>query len=128
MHSRRNKDDGKISPQMEIILPLSPLMLKGRTTLVQEDKVKGLSRDSKKEEKEDASITIGLTTMLESVLTKRILQGMTTTTTTPTSKAMAIKGTTSSTTKERGMLLLLDMEMVVLPKGQETASQLKFPL
>lgn len=115
---------------MEIILPLSSLMLNGRTMLVQEDKVKDLSQDSKKEEKEDASIATSLATMIESVFTRRILQGMmiTTTTTTTTTKAMATKGTTSSTMKERGMLLLLDMEMVVLPKYQETPSMRKLML
>jgi len=43
--------------------------------LVQEIKVKGSSRDSKKEEKEDASIAsvTGFATALESVLTRRIL-------------------------------------------------------
>jgi len=40
-----------------------------------------------------------------------------TTITTTTTKAMTIKGTTSSTTKERGILPLLDTEMVVLPRS-----------
>ena len=43
----------------------SPLMLRGRIMLVQEDKVKGLSWDSKKEEKGDASIVTSLATSLE---------------------------------------------------------------
>ena len=107
-----------------ILLP-SPLMLKGRTMLVQGNKVKDLSRDSKKEEKEDVIIATGLATVLESVLTRRILQGMMLTTTT---KAMAIKGTTSSTTKEIGMLTLLDTKMVVLPKDQEIPSMRKVML
>jgi len=38
------------------------------------------------------------------------------TTTITISKAMAIKGTPSSTTKERGMFPLLEMELVDLPK------------
>lgn len=80
--------------------------------LVQENRVK----DSKKEEKEGATIVTSSATMVEIVLTRRILQGMTTTKTT-ISKAMKIKGTIGSTIKERGMLLLLDMEMVNLPKG-----------
>eukprot|EP00253_Pinus_taeda_P033904 PITA_33904 len=52
-------------------------------------------------------------------LTRRILQGMMTTTTTTITKAMEIKGRTSSTIKERGMLPQLDMEMVDLPKDKE---------
>ena len=47
-------------------------MLRGRTMLVQRNKVKDSSRDSKKEEREDASIVTGLATMLESVLIIRI--------------------------------------------------------
>ena len=94
---------------------------------VQEDKVKGLSYDSKKEEKEDASIVIGLATLLESVLTRRILQEMMTTITT-TSRAMAIEGTTGSITKERGILLLLEMEVVVLPRSRETPGMMKLML
>ena len=113
---------------METILLPSSLMLRGRTMLVHDDKVKGTSRDSKKEEKEDASIATGLTTMLESVFTRRILQGMMTTTTITIMKAMAIKRTRSSTTKERGILPLLDMEMVILPKGRETLGMRKLML
>ena len=66
--------------------------------------------------------------MLESVLIRRILHGMMTTTITTISKAMAIKGTTASTTMERGMLPLLDMEMVDLTKGRETPSMRKLML
>ena len=105
---------------MEMNLLLSPLMQIERTMLVQRNEVKNSSRDSKKEENEGATIATGLATMLESVLTRRILHGMMTTTTTTIttiSKAMEIKGTTCSTTKEREMLLLLDMVMVDLPKG-----------
>lgn len=65
-------------------------------------------------------------TMLEIVLLRRILQGMTTTTT--MSKAMAIKGTTGSKIKERGMLPMLDMEMVDLPKGREISGMTASPL
>lgn len=90
----------------------SPHMLRERTMLVQRDKVKDLSRDSKKEEREDATIVTGLATMLESVLIRMILHGMTTITT--ISKEMEIKGTKGSTTKERGMLPLLNMVMVDL--------------
>ena len=87
------------------------------------------SKDSKKEENEGATIATGLATMLESVLTRRILHGKTTTTTITTiSKAMAIKGTTGSTVKERGMLPLLDMIMVDLPKGRETPGMRKLML
>jgi len=42
--------------------------------------------------------------MPESALTRRILHRMTTRTITTISKEMTIKGTTNSTTKERGML------------------------
>ena len=101
---------------METIVPPFPLILRGIKMLAQKDKVKGSSRDSNKEEKEDTSIVAGLDILLESVLTKRILQEMMTTITT-TTRAMAIKGTTGSTTKERGMLPLLKMEMVVLPRS-----------
>jgi len=104
------------SPQMETTLLPSLLMLRGRTMLIQEDKVKGSSWDSKKEEKEDSSIATGLDIFLESVLTRRILQEMMTTITT-TTRAMGIKGATGSTTKERGMLPLLEMEMVILPRS-----------
>ena len=64
--------------------------------------------------------------MLESVLTRWILRAMMTIIT--TSKAMAIKGTTGSTTKERGMLSLLEMEMVVLPRSRETLGMNKLML
>jgi hypothetical protein len=108
---------------MEMCPLQSPLMLRGRIMLVQRNKVKASSRDSKKEEGEDASIVTGLATMLESVLIRRILLRMMTTITTVTiSKAMLIDGTTSSKIKERGMLLLFDMKMVNLPKGRETPS------
>ena len=112
---------------MEIILPFSPLMLKERTMLVQEDKVKGLSRDSNKKEKGDDSIAIGLATFLESVLTRRILQEMMKTTTI-TTKAMEIKGTTGSTTNERRMLSPLDMEMVILRRSRENSGMKKLML
>jgi len=102
---------------MEMILLLSPLMLRGRTMLVQGNKVKDLNRDSRKEEKEDATIATSLATKLESVLRRRILQGMMTTKTTTTTKGMAVKGT-SSTIKERGVLPLLDVGMVDLAKDQ----------
>ena len=91
-------------------------MQRGRMMLVQDDRVKDLRRDSKKEEKEGVIIATGLATILESVLTRRINQDMMTTTTT-ISKMMTIKATIGSTTKERGMFLLLEMEMVDLPKG-----------
>ena len=112
-----------------MILLHSPLMLKGRTMLAQRNKVKE-DRDSKKEASKYASIVTGLATMLESVLIKRILHEMmtTTTTTAPISKPMSIKGITGSTTKERGMLPLLDMEMVNLPKGRETTGMRKLML
>ena len=64
--------------------------------LVQGDRVKDSSNDSKKEGKEGVTIVTGLATMLENFLTRRILQGMTTTKTT-ISKAMEIKGTIGST-------------------------------
>ena len=106
----------------------SPLMLRGRTTLVQRDKVKE-DTDSKKEERKDDSIVTVLATMLENVLIRRIHHGMMTATTTTTiSRAMAIKGITSSTTKEKEMLLLHDMEMVDMPKGRETLGMKKLML
>jgi len=95
--------------------------------LVQGDRVKDSTRDSKKEEKEGATTTTGSATMLESFLTNRIIQGMMTTTTT-ISKVMAIKRTTSSTTKERGIFPLLEMEMVNFPKGQEIPDMMKVML
>ena len=111
---------------MEMILLFSPLMLRGRTTLVQGNKVKDFSWDSKKEENESATIATDLATMLESVLTRRIIQGMMTTTTTTITKKMAIKGTKAI--KKRGMHPLLDMEMVVLPKDEEIPSMRKVML
>jgi len=65
---------------------------------------------------------------LESVLTIRILQEMMTTITTTNSRVMAIKGTIGSITRERGMLLLLKMEVVSLPRSRETASMKKLML
>lgn len=41
---------------------------------------------------------------------------------------MAIKGTTSSTIKEKAVLPLLDMEMVDLPKDQEIPGMRKIML
>ena len=88
--------------------------------LFQGNKVKE-DRGSEKEEWEDASIVIGLATMLESVLIKWIHHGMMITTTTTTiSRATTIKGITGSTIKEREMLSLHDMEMVDLLRSQET--------
>lgn len=101
---------------MEMILHPSLLMLKQRTILVQEEKVKGSSQDSKKEERGDASIAIGLATLVESVLTIRILQEMIAIITT----TKEIERKTGSTTNERGMLPLLNMEMAVLLRSQET--------
>jgi len=94
--------------------------------LVQGIKDKGSSHDSK-EGKEGALIATSLASSLESALTRRILQEMMTTITT-TSRVMEIKGTTGSTTKERGMLLLLEMEMVVLPRSRETPDMKKLML
>ena len=94
---------------METILPSSPLILREGTMLVQGIKDKGSSWGSKKEGKEGDIIGRGLATLLESVLTRRILQEMTTTIAT-TSKAMEIKGTTGPIIKERGMITLLKME------------------
>lgn len=58
---------------METILPPSAPILREGAMLVQGIKGKGSSWDSKKEEKEGASIVTGLATSLESVLTRRIL-------------------------------------------------------
>lgn len=55
---------------METILLPSPLILEEGTMLVQGIKDKGSSQDSKKEEKEVASIVTSLATSLESVLTR----------------------------------------------------------
>lgn len=59
-----------------------------------------------------------LATMLESILTRRILQGTTTTT---------IKET-SITIKEKGMLLLPEKEIIDLPRGQEMPGVMKIML
>ena len=96
--------------------------------LVQGIKDKGSNQDTKKEEKEGASIVTSLATSLENVLTRRILQEMMTTITTTTSRAMAIEGTTNSITKGREMLLLLEMEVVVLPRSRETPGMMKLIL
>lgn len=79
-------------------------------------------RDSKMEERVDASFVTSLTTMLGNVLIKEIHIGMMTTTT------ATIKGMIGSTTKEKGILLLLNMEMVDLPKDQETPSMMNLML
>ena len=109
------------------MIPLhSPLMLKGRTMLVQKNKVKE-EKDSKKEEREDVSTATGLATMLESVLIKGIHHEMMITTTT-ISREMEIKEITGSTTKEREMLHLHDMEMVNLLKDRETPGMMNLML
>lgn len=54
-------------------------MLKGRRMLFQRIKVKGSTRDSKKEEMEYASFVTGSATMLESFLIRMIHHGMMTT-------------------------------------------------
>ena len=68
------------------------------------------------EEREDVSIVKGLATILESVLIKGIHLRMMTTTTATISGATTIKGMAGSTTKEKGMLSLLNLEMIDLPK------------
>ena len=67
-----------------------------------------------KERKASVTLVTSQVTMLENALSRRILPMMMTTTTT---RGIAIKGTTGATTKERGILPLLDMVMVDLPKG-----------
>lgn len=59
---------------------------------------------------------------------KGIHLGMMKKTTATISKATTIKGMAGSTTKEKGMLLLLNMEMVDLPKGQETPGMMNLML
>ena len=97
----------------------SSLMLKRRTTKVQRSNVKE-DQVSRMEGMEDASFATSLATMLGSVLIEGIHLMMMTTTTTTISGATTIKGMADSIIKEKEMLLLLNMEMVDLPKDQET--------
>ena len=113
---------------METILLPSPLILEEGIMLVQGIKDKGSSRDSKMEERVDASIVTCLATMLGSVLIEGIHLGMMTTNTATILEATEIKGMAGSTTKEKGMLPLLNMEMVDLPKDQETPSMMNLML
>jgi len=85
-------------------------------------------RDSKMEERVDASFVTCLATILGSVLIKWIHLEMMTTTTATISEATTIKGMVGSTTKEKGMLPLLNMEMVDLPKDQETLGMMNLML
>ena len=72
------------------------------------------------EGREDASFATSLVTILGSVLIEGIHLMMMTTTITTISGVTTIKGMADSTTKEKGMLLLLIKEMVALPRDQET--------
>ena len=110
-----------------MVLLHSPLMLKERTMQVQRSNVKE-DRDSKMEGREDASFVTGLTSMLGSVLIEGIHLGMMTTTTTTISGATTIKGMAGSTIKEKGMLPLLNMEIVDRPKDQETPGMMNLML
>ena len=76
----------------------------------------------------DVIIVTSLVTMLESAPIKGTLPEMMTTTTTTTSGGMEIKETTSS--KERGRLPLIEMEMemVNLSRGQETPGMMNLML
>jgi len=87
-------------------------------------------RYSKMEGREDASFVTGLVTMLGSVLIEGIhLMMMTTTTTTTTILgATIIKGMENSTTKEKGILPLLNIEMFDLSKYQETPGMMNLML
>ena len=85
-------------------------------------------RVSKMEGREDASFATSLATMLGSVLIEGIHLMMMTTTATTISGATTIKGMADSTTKEKGMLLLLNMEMVDLPKDQKTPGMMNLML
>ena len=107
----------------------SLLMLKRRTMQVQRNNVKE-DRVSNMEGREEASFVTGLDIMIGSVLIEGIhFRTMTTTTTTTTILgATPIKGIADSTTKEKGMLSLLNMEMVDLPKDQETPSMMNLML
>jgi len=71
------------------------------------------------EGREDASFATSSTTMLGSFLIEGIHLMMMTTTTTKISGEKIIKGMVDSTIKENGMLPLLNMEMVTLPRDQE---------
>lgn len=64
------------------------------------------------EERVDASFVTGLATMLGSIIIKWIHLRMMTTTTTTILGATTNKEMAGSTTKENGMLALLNMEMV----------------
>ena len=106
-----------------MILLHSPLMLKIRTMQVQRSNVKE-GWDSKMEERVDASFVTGLAIMLGS----GIHLGMMMTIIATISRATTIKAMVDSTTKEKGMLPLLNMEMVDLPKDQETLGMMNLML
>ena len=78
--------------------------------------------------REDASSATSLATMLGSVLIEGIHLMMMTTTATTISGATTIKGMVGSTTKEKGILPLLNMEMVALSKDQEIPSLMNLKL
>ena len=82
------------------------LILERRTLVVQRTK----EEQGPKERRASVSIVVGLVTMLENVLSRRIFPMVMTTTTT---RGMAIKGTTGS--RERGRLP--PTEMSNLSKG-----------
>ena len=110
-----------------MILLHSSLMLKGKTMQIQRSNVKG-DRDSKKEGRGDASFVTSLATLLGSVLIEGIHLEMMTTTVATISGETTIKGMGGSTTKGKGMLSLLNMEMVDLPKDQETPGMMNLML
>ena len=85
------------------------LILERRTLVVQRIREK----QGPKERRENVSLVIGLVTMLENVLSRRILPIVMTTTTT---EGMEIKGKKGSREKGR----LPPAEMINLSKGQET--------
>ena len=78
--------------------------------------------------RENDSFATSLATMLGSVLIEGIHLGIVITTITTISGATTIKGMEGSTTKEKGMLPLLNMEMVDLPKDQETPGMMNLML
>jgi len=110
-----------------MILLHSPLILKERTMQVQRSNVKE-DCGSKMEGREYASFVTSLATMLGSYLIEGIHLGMLTTTTTTISGATTIKGMADSITKEKGMLSLLNTEMVDFPKDQETPGMMNLML
>ena len=104
---------------MDIEVTLLPSLLMQIRTMVPRE-IKTMVERGPKEGREDVTLVTSLVTMQENAQIKGTLPDIITTTTIKTSEGMEIKGTTSS--KERGRLPLIEMEMEIvnLSRGQGT--------